>query len=210
MRAILIAAALLSPLTCHAETPQSLSPKAQQAFEKYAPGGTLKNRSLAIGDLNGDGITDFVTFTDSPQRIAVFFGMPDGTFAFQEASLDVPGGQPPYSDLEVRSHSIFLHWDAAGGCCSHWFMNLQFKMHLRRLTLIGLESGTVYSEDEDGAPMGIDHGVSANLITGDVIMWSGAGKKRTEDKRRLPELKPVPLKDFSFDAFQTKWSTLIW
>ncbi len=206
MRAILIAAVLLSTLACRAETPQSLIPKAQEAFEKYAPGSAFHGRAIAFGDINGDGIDDFVTFTDQPRRIAVFLGTRDGTFTFHEVSSDVSGDQPPY--LEIRKQSIFLHWDASGGCCSHWAESFQFKMHRGRLMLIGLETAIAYPEDDDGVPMGVDRGVSANLITGYVIRWSGTGKTRTEEKSKLPSLKPVTLQDFSYDTFQAEWDVL--
>ncbi len=215
MRTLILAMLVSCSLLCRAEAQSPLLPQAKAAFERYAPSSRFHDYATAFGDLNGDGITDFVTFIGDPNyndngvenlKIAVFLGAKDNTFNFYEVSSKIFGHERVSHELEIKQQSIFLHRDGSGGCCSHWVEEFQFKMRDGQLTLIGLEIANYH-------PEGIadpDTGVSANLLTGRVIKWTGTGKNRREKRTTVPTLKPVPFKDFDYDIFTEKWGGVLW
>lgn len=217
MRILILAMLVSCPLLGQAEAKSPLLPQAKVAFERYTPGSSFDDDATAFGDFNGDGVTDFVTFITSPNdndtgaknlKIAAFLGAKDNTFNFYEASSEILGHERVSHDLEIKRQSIFLHRDGSGGCCSRWDEIFQFKLRDGQLKLIGLETNTIHAEDTDATDP--DTGVSANLLTSQVIKWTDTGKRKQEKKITLPTLKPVPFKDFNYETFSDKWSGDLW
>ena len=208
MQKLILVAIFLSPLWCRAETPLSLIPIAQKAFEQYAPGRVFYYNQVAFGDINNDGVTDFVTFISEPNnnedgvetlKIAVFLGTRDNTFTFYEVSGDTFNHGNVSQDLGIEKQSIFLSRSGSGGCCSRWVEKFQFKIRQDQLMFIGLELSSFDTGDEP-TPKG-DYGTSANLLTQKVIKWTGLGKGRTEKIITVSTLKPVALRDFSYGIY---------
>lgn len=215
MRILMLAVLISISLLSRAEAQSPLLPLAKAAFERYAPSSRFHEYATAFGDLNGDGITDFVSFVGDPYyndngvedlKAAVFLGAKDNTFNFYEATSEILGHERVSHSLEIRQQAIFLHRDGSGGCCSHWVEEFQFKIRDGRLKLIGVEMANYH-------PEGItepDTGVSANLLTGQVIRWTNTGKKRREKKTAVPALKPIPFKDFDYIVITEKWPAILW
>lgn len=215
MRILILTSLFALSFLCRADTQSPLLPQAQLAFERYAPTGHFHSYSTAFGDINGDGVTDFVTFVGDPYyndngvedlKAAVFLGAKDHTFSFYAVSSEILGHERVFHALEIRQQSIYLHRDGSGGCCSHWVEEFQFKMRDGHLMLIGLETSDVH-------PEGItepDTGVSANLLTGRVIKWSDTGKKRKQKKIVVPDLKPVAFEEFDYNVFTHRWGSALW
>lgn len=215
MRILILAALVWCSLLCRAEAQSPFLPEAKAALERHAPSSRFHDYATAFGDLNGDGITDFVTFIGDPNysdngvedlKIAVFLGARGNSFNFYEVSSEIFGHERVTHGLAIERQSIFLHRDGSGGCCSHWVEEFQFKLRDGQLMLIGLETANNHPEGVTDP----DTGVSANLITGRAIKWTGTGKSRRETKAAIPALKPVPFKEFNYDTFSGKWSTVLW
>jgi hypothetical protein len=199
---------------CRADVSSSLL-QAKTAFERAVPKQVFHDYSIAFGDLNGDGVTDFVTFIGDPDygdkgvenlRIAVFLGGRDDTFSLAGISSEILGHERVNHVLAIRRQSIFLQRDGPGGCCYHWMEQFQFKTRGGQIELIGVE----LQNDHVEGTAGEDTGSSANLITGQVIKWTGTGKHKHVQKTTMPNLKPVALADFNYQAFSEKWLRLIW
>ena len=217
MRTLILVVIFLSPLWCRAETQLSLIPIAKKAFEQYAPGRVFYYKEVSFGDINNDGVTDFVTFISEPNindggvenlKITVFLGSRNNTFTFYEASGDTFNHGNVSQDLEIEKQSIYLRRSGSGGCCSRWEEKFQFKIRQDQLMLVGLELSSS-ANGEDAKPKD-DYGTSANLFTQKVIKWSGYGKGRTEKIINVSTLKPVALKDFNYGTFIEKYSGALW
>jgi hypothetical protein len=190
-------------------------PLAKAAFERAVPKRNFHDYATAFGDINGDGITDFVTFVGDPEyadrgvenlKIAVFLGRRDNTFSLAGISSEILGHERVTHALAIRRQSIFLQRDGPEGCCFHWVQQFQFKIRSGHFELIGVE----LSKDHVEGTSGDDTGSSANLLTGQVIKWVGTGKHRQVRRTTVPDLKPVPLKDFNYELFSDKWYDAIW
>ena len=137
MRTLILVVIFLSPLWCRAETPLSLIPIAKKAFEQYAPGRIFYDKQVAFGDINNDGVTDFVAFISEPNinndgeeslKFAVFLGSRENIFTFFEVSGDTFSHGNVSQDLEIEKQSVYLSRSGSGGCCSRWVEKFQFKM----------------------------------------------------------------------------------
>ncbi len=195
----------------HAEDPSQLLGRAKAAFEQYAPTKRFHDYATAFGDINRDGITDFVTFIGDPHRndngvenlkVAVFLGSNDNTFRFSEVTAEMPAHERVSHSLEIKKQSIFLHVDGSGGCCSHWVEEFQFKAFRNRMALVGLETATYHPSGVETA----DSGVSTNLITGKIRGWSGTNKRSWGKATKVPGLAPVPLSGFDYEKFSQEWA----
>lgn len=62
MRILILSVLIFWSLLCRAEAQLLLLPQAKAAFERYAPSSRFHDYATSFGDLNGDGVTDFVTF----------------------------------------------------------------------------------------------------------------------------------------------------
>lgn len=220
MRILILAILVWCSLLSRAEAQSPILLQAKAAFERYAPNSHFHEHSTVFGDINGDGITDFVTFIiDSNHndhdvenmKIAVFLGAKGNSFSLYEVSSGIGSYEndsphPSSSYLEIKRQSIFLDQEGSAGCCSIWFEKLQFKLHDGQLMLIGSETANYHPQGSTEP----DTGVSANFITGRVIRWSSSGKNRREKKTSISALKPVPFKDFDYDNFTAKWSNVLW
>jgi hypothetical protein len=194
----------------YAEDHSQLLLHAKAAFEKYVPANHFHDYATAFGDVNGDGINDFVTFIGDPHyndngvenlKVAVFLGKSDNTFIFSEATAEISGHERVSHSLEVKKQSIFLHRDGSGGCCSHWVEELQFKEFQNTISLVGLETATYHP---DGANKS-DFGTSTNLITGKIQGWAGTNKRSWGKATKLRGLAPIPLSSFDYEEFSQKW-----
>ena len=215
MRFLILFSIVFLSLQSHAEALSPVQKQAKIALERYAPIIRFHDYATAFGDVNGDGVEDFVTFIGDPLyndsgvedlRMAVFLGTKNNTFKFYDVSLAILGHERVFHALEIKRQSIFLHRDGSGGCCSHWVEEFQFKIRDGRLALIGLETAEIHPEGVADP----DTGSSANLVTGQVIKWTDVGKKRREKKMKVPALKPVPLKDFDYNDFSEKMGDSLW
>jgi len=215
LRVLILMILVAWSLLCTADTQSPLLPQAKIAFEQHVPTSRFHDYATAFGDINGDGLTDFVTFIGDPNyndngvenlKAIVFLGTKDKTFNFYEVSSEVLGHERVSHALEIKKQSLYLHRDGSGGCCSHWVEEFQFKIRDGHLILIGLETANYHPEGITDP----DTGVSANFLTGRVIKWVNAGKSRKEKRIIAPTLKPVPFKDFDYDSFSDKWSAVLW
>ena len=206
MRIIITALLAFCSLLCRAEERPDLLVQAKTALETYAPTSRFHDYAIDFGDVNNDGLTDFVTFLGAPQyndngvenlKAVVFLGARGNTFTFFEESSDIQGHARVSNGLEIENQSIVLRREGVG-----WVEKFQFKMRYGRLALVGLE------DSKFGPDAGKDAGTSANLLTGRVIRWTGSGKSRREKKSSVPALGPVPFKDFDYASFSHKWSVL--
>jgi hypothetical protein len=218
-RSLILIALVAWSLPCSAGTPSPLLPQAKVAFKQYAPTSRFHDYATDFGDINGDGLTDFVTFVGDPNyndngvenlKVVVFLGAKDKTFNFYEVSSEILGHQRVYHALMIKKQSLYLSRGGSGGCCSRWAEEFQFKIRDGHLILIGLETANYHPEGITDP----DTGVSANLLTGRVIKWvkrANASKGKKEKKRSVePTLKPVPFKDFDHDSFSDKYRTVLW
>jgi hypothetical protein len=190
-------------------------PQAKEAFERYSPGTRFHSYATAFGDINGDGITDFVTFVGDPYyndngvenlKVAVFLGVKGNAFQFYEASLEILGHERVFHELEINGQSIVLHRDGSGGCCSHWVEEFKFKTRNGKLKLIGIETANTHPEGISEP----DTGMSANLLTSRVIKWTDTSKGRREKRMAVPGLNPILFRDFDYNAFTDKWTGILW
>lgn len=217
MRTFVLIAVVLSvcALPCSAADPSSLLPQAKAAFKRFAPGLHFQAESTVFGDVNGDGMTDFVAFAEDAERnengetgakIAVFLGAADHTFSFYEASAKLEGNERVTQELSIKAQSIFLQRDGANGVSAHWLEVAQFKMREAHLMLVGLTLENAHVGDSTNA----DRGSSVNLITGQSIRWLGTGKHRKAKSVRVASIKPVPFKELDYDKFMDKWRNVLW
>jgi hypothetical protein len=214
MKALILVALVLCLSWSHAEVRSPWLAQAKAAFERYAPASRFHDDATAFGDLNGDGVTDFATFVGDPLynergvenlKVAVFLGTAGNTFSFHAVSPAILGHDSVSHGLEIKRQSLFLHRDGSGGCCSHWAEDFQFKMREGQLMLIGIELATIHPEDVKDP----DTGVSANVLSGQVIKWAGSGKRRKETRQTVETLKPVPLTEFDYERFTEKWGAVL-
>lgn len=200
--------AMLS-LPCMAEPPSKAEAALQAISEKF-PGFTVKNM-IVFGDINSDGVDDFVALVDDAKgqrRMAVFFGKPGSGYIFHDISGDTFAHSRVYDEVEIIKTSVFLHRDGSGGCCSHWSEDFQFKLRDGKLVLIGLETSTSSVADEQTPES--NSGISANLITGDVVRWRTSETNRTEQKSKIAKRKLVTFKDFNYEGFSSQYAGELW
>lgn len=200
---------------CRAVESSSLLPLAKAAFERAVPKQIFHDYSTAFGDLNGDGVTDFVTFIGDPDygdkgvenlKIAVFLGGQEKKFSLYDISSEILGHERVNHVLSIDRQSIILQRDGPEGCCFRWLQKFQFKFRGERIELIGVELRMYHVEGTSGQ----DTGTSANLLTRQVIKWTGAGKHRRKQEITVQQFAPIPLRDFNYEAFSQKWANVLW
>ena len=160
--------------------------QAKAAYAEKFPERVLNQRHVSFGDLNGDGIPDFVAFYGDADynrrgvedlKVVVFLGDKSGSFSFYEASLTIVGHQRVSHSVKIKNGSLFLGEDGSNGCCSHWAEEYQFKMRDGDLRLIGVTTMTFATDGTSD-----DYGSSRNLLTGAIVKWKLQGKFRAEVK----------------------------
>lgn len=197
---------------CRAEDQSPILLGAKTAFERIAPSSGFAEYETAFGDVNGDGVTDFVTFIGNPDyndnadenlTIAVFLGANDNSFNLYGVSSRLYNHVRVSHSLEIKRQSLFLHRYGMGSASSYWIEEFQFKLRNGKLMLIGFETSNDIQEEARER----ETGISVNLITGRVIKWDGKGKR--PEKKAVPSLKPVLFKEFDYHAFMEKLGSVL-
>ncbi|NWB95812.1 hypothetical protein HX882_07930 [Pseudomonas gingeri] len=179
--------------------------QAKAAYTQKFPDRVLDPRDVSFGDLNGDGIPDFVAFYGDAsynQRgiedlgIVVFLGGKSGSFSFYKASSTISGNERVGHSVKIKNGSLFFSKDGSGGCCSHWAEDYQFKMRDGDLRLIGATTMTFATDGTSD-----DYGSSRNLLTGAMVKWTRQGKLRTEVTSITPKQPLVLFSAFDDDAY---------
>ena len=158
---------------------------ALEAVHQRFPERFVDPTSWAIGDLDGDGIDELAAVLGDPMsndadkilQVAVFRGRPDGRYAFAGVTQDLPGDGGVFQNVSIRSQALLLDRDGARGCCHRWHETFRFRWRDGRMRLAGVD----VAEGINDGPRD-DHGVSVNVLTGDVLAWQVQGKRRTETR----------------------------
>ena len=181
--------------------------QAQKAFQARVLDRKFHDYATSFGDFNDDGIVDFVSFVGDPNYndhgvedvyAIAFIGNKNGSFQYIESSGPLFGHERVSHVVRIERRSIVLHRDGSGGCCSHWAEDYRFAMRKGRLMLVGVETIVAHPIGEKEP----DYGTSVNWLTGDVIRWTGEGKRKRTKRSKLNHLPTLPFRDFSYDAFE--------
>lgn len=180
---------------------QSLAPSAAaRAFTDHF--GSAPASGPSFGDIDGDGVDDFVAFLSEPAghalnervRATLFLGTGTGNFRFFAMTRDVFVHDRADNSHMIEKSSIFIHRSGSGGCCSRWSERFQFRMQNQQLWLIGIETA---SYGTTGPPS--DAGTSVNLLSKQILYWEVRGSRRTERRVKVPELKTIEFSNFSYE-----------
>ena len=157
-----------------------------------------------MGDINNDGVTDFVTLLYTPNKdpniapndmgdtqIAVFLGKKEGIFSLYKLS----GSTFPHEryDQRVTIGKGFIFFYRRGGvpCCGEEVF--QFKLRAKNIVLIGSEISESVDVDQNNG-----FGKSINFITGDVMYWRQTMKRRKEVKAKFKPPELIKIEDFGY------------
>ncbi len=189
---------------------QDLIKSASDAFQKAFPKDGQKNYNEgadSLGDINNDGVTDFVTLLYTPDKdpnergdtqIAVFLGKKEGSFSLYKLS----GSTFPHERYDQRvtigKGSIFFYRRGGIPCCGEDVF--QFKLRAKNIVLIGSEISEFVGDDVHQN----DFGKSINFITGDVMYWRQTMKKRKEIKAKFKPPALIKIEDFSYPVREPK------
>ena len=190
---------------------QDLIKSASDAFQKAFPkdnGQEDYNEGAdSLGDINNDGVTDFVTLLYTPDKdpnergdtqIAVFLGNKEGSFSLYKLS----GSTFPHERYDQRvtigKGSIFFYRRGGIPCCGEDVF--QFKLRAKNIVLIGSEISEFVGDDVHQN----DFGKSINFITGDVMYWRQTMKKRKEIKAKFKPPALIKIEDFSYPVGEPK------
>lgn len=157
----------------------------------------------ARGDLNGDGLNDWVGVIrgqvpdESPTyQLVVLLAKPGGGFIVTERTekAEIPGmGCCWLEDLQIRRGSIFVQNNAKSASVMEAATH-QFKLYKDQWRLIGV---TICETDHTpGATATKD--TEMNLLTGLVIEKTKKRNSRLKTARRTREFSVALLKDFDF------------
>lgn len=155
------------------------------------------------GDLNGDGLIDWVGVIHrrrselSPTyQLYLLLRLREGGYRVAEKTqeAEIPGmGCCWLEDLRIRRGSIYVQNNSKDASTMEAATH-QFKLHRGEWRLVGL---TVYLTDHSPtAPMTSDTDI--NLLTGLVIEKTQKGNKKPITRRRPKKSSPFFLKDFNF------------
>lgn len=181
----------------------------QEAPPSFAtPGAFVKSilkaeETLSVqakGDLNGDGLADWVgvihrkrpDFGSTDQLYVLLRSSSGYRMAAQSAEAEIPGmGCCWLEDLAVRNGSIYIQ-NNAKTCCTMEAATHQFKLYKGEWRLVGVR--VYYTDLQSTKTTDTD----MNLLTGSVRETSGRdGRKRTV-RRSRKSFPPHLLKDFEF------------
>ena len=173
------------------------------AFAKSSLKSGDQLSSEARGDLNGDGLNDWVGVIrgqvpdESPTyQLFVLIAKPGGGFVVSERTqkAEIPGmGCCWLEDLQIRRGSIFVQNNAKTASIMEAATH-QFKLYKDEWRLIGL---TIYLTDHTpGATMTKD--TEMNFLTGLVIEKTKKRNSRLRTSRSTRKFSIALLKDFDF------------
>lgn len=173
------------------------------AFLKSTVKGQDRLSTQARGDLNGDGIRDWVGVIKSQEtdaaptyQLYLLLGQRNGAFRVDEKTekAEIPGmGCCWLEDLAIRRGSIFVQNNAKTASVMEAATH-QFKFHKGKWRLIGL---TIYLTDHTpGAEKTND--TEMNFLTGLVIEKTRKGDKRQRVHRRRQQFPVSLLRDYDF------------
>lgn len=173
------------------------------AFLKATLGESDQLSTSAKGDLNSDGVDDWVGVVrgqppdESPTyQLFVLLKTPQGSYSLAQKSLkeEIPGmGCCWLEDLTIRRGSIYVQNNAKTAATMEAATH-QFKLHKGEWRLVGLR---IYLTDHTPtAPM--THDTDMNLMTGLVIEKIQKGERRPTSSRRTRKFPASFLKDFDF------------
>ena len=191
--AITILCLLLFPLmtVVASDIPQPIIDALLKEFPRYVQ----NSKSIAIGDLNHDGIPEVVTFLGDPQdnvlKIGVLTRADGDGYKVLVTSPEFSADPRGFYFLKIEKQSLYL----LTSCCS-WSSDYQFKMHNGDIVLIGKKWRNIVPV-ESKEP---DTGESINYLTGEAIVWSKVGKRYTEKRAKFSAHAPSKLKDFDLDS----------
>jgi hypothetical protein len=179
--------------------------KSIDAFLKGTLKGEARLSDKATGDLNGDGLRDWVGLIhrreedSSPTyQLYVLLRLREGGYQVAEKSIEeeIPGmGCCWVESLEIRRASIYIQSNAKSASVMEAVTH-QFKLHNGEWRLVGIK--TYYTDFTPKATATID--TDMNLITGSVKEKSQKGNKKPVVKNRREKFDTFLLKDFNFST----------
>jgi hypothetical protein len=177
----------------------SLPPEILQPLQEKFP-GQFNPLSVAVGDLNNDGLDDFATVIfpgpdpelTAPAKIVVFLQKSKGAYQLFSASDDIFGNPLGAIDIQIRKSSLFLDRSGSAGCCFGFRESFQFQFRGNDFLLIGLEGSTF-----DKLNVSEGFGESINFLTNRAIHWRMIGKKRKEIEKILSSVDLISLHQFT-------------
>lgn len=171
------------------------------AFLKSTLKGEAQLDDSATGDLNGDGLEDWVGVIHrrpadaSPTyQLYVLLRLPQGGFHLAEKSIEeeIPGmGCCWLESLEIRRGSIYIQNNAKDASVMEAVRH-QFKLHKGEWRLVGINS---YHTDHEAS---VDRDTEMNLLTGLVVEKKQKGDRKPVTKRHRKRFATYLLKDFDF------------
>jgi hypothetical protein len=174
-----------------------------EAFLKSTLQGEDRLSIGTEGDLNGDGLLDWVGVIHRQRsdlaptyQLYLLLRLGEGGYRVAEKTqeAEIPGmGCCWLEDLKIRRGSVYVQNNAKTASTMEAATH-QFKLHRGEWRLVGL---TIYLTDHSPtAPMTMDTDV--NLLTGLVIEKTQKGNKKPTTRRRQKKSSLFLLKDFDF------------
>jgi hypothetical protein len=190
---------LLCPVSLAAQTDFA----SVDAFLKSTLKGEAELGHSATGDLNSDGLKDWVGVIHrrpedaSPTyQLYVLLRQRDGGFRLAEKSLEeeIPGmGCCWLENLEIRGSSIYVQNNAKTAVVMEAVTH-QFKLYRGAWRLVGIKS--YYTEH--GTKTSSDHDTDMNLLTGLIVEKRQKGERKPVMSRHRKKFSTYLLKDFDF------------
>ena len=200
---LVLLAIFISASSFAAPVEQDLIKSASDAFQNAFPKDGQKDYNEgadSLGDINNDGVTDFVTLLYTPDKdpnergdtqIAVFLGKKEGGFSLYKLS----GSTFPHERYDQRvtigKGSIFFYRRGGIPCCGEDVF--QFKLRAKNIVLIGSEISESVDVDQNNG-----FGKSINFITGDVMYWRQTMKRRKEVEAKFKPPELIKIEDFGY------------
>ncbi len=198
-QALFVLAALL--LFCPMAVQAQENFSSPDSFLKSTLKGEAQLSESARGDLNGDGLQDWVGVVHrrpadaSPTyQLYVLLRLREGGFQVAEKSIEeeIPGmGCCWMENLEIRRGSIYVQNNAKTATVMEAVTH-QFKLYKGEWRLVGIKS---YYTDHVAAA---DRDTEMNLLTGLVIEKRQKGNRKPVAKTRRQKFGVHLLKDFDF------------
>jgi hypothetical protein len=142
------------------------------------------------GDLNNDGINDWVGVLNIPRdesppfvQLVVLTGQPNGRFVKSVITTEVEnyyeGSPSSWFDVSIRNASIYIE-TYGKTCCEFGSTRYQFKLFKDQWRLVGIKS-TSGNTVSDGNPKNDFSKIEdINMLSGLTVVTSHRGGKKTE------------------------------